>query len=178
MIKLRQIVFLLIGLSFLASLFAAEVNTTGNYGIETVESIQGTGLIRLNGTSITNELQVTGSLITKDARIGNLNILGEANLTDTIIKGSGTIVGSLQAIRTTFEHPITILGQRALFTASKLEGITMQQDSGFKGKQVIELKQGTVINGPIHFESNKGEVVLYPGSKVTGQVTGGKIVKR
>lgn len=178
--KFRTLIFALIGLSFIATLFAAEpkIGGSGNYGSETVESIQGTGLVRLNGTSITNEVQVNGSLIAQNAHIGTLDIMGEANLTGTIVKNGGTIMGSLQAIRSTFEQSITILAQKAVFTASRLEGITVQQDSGFKGKQVIELKQGSVINGAVHFESGKGEVLLYPGCKILGQVTGGKIVKK
>jgi hypothetical protein len=28
------------------------------------------------------------------------------------------------------------------------------------------------------FESGKGEVLVYPGSQVLGQVTGGKIIKK
>ena len=183
--KLRPFIFALIGLSFLASLFAAEPNISGNYtesravyGTETLESIQGSGLVRLNGTFITNAVQVQGSLITQNAHIGTLDIMGEANLTSTIVKNGGTVIGSLQAIRSTFEQAITILTPKAIFTASRLEGITVQQDSGIKGKQVIELKQGSTVNGPIHFESGKGEVLLYPGSKVLGPVTGGKIVKK
>jgi hypothetical protein len=176
-VKSRNLIFAWIGLS---SLFAAEPPParSGNYGSETVESVQGTGLVRLNGTSVANTVQVNGSLIAQNAHIGGLDIMGEANLTDTVVKNGGTIMGSLQAIRSTFEQSITILTQKALFTASHLKGITIQQDSALKGKQVIELKQGSTINGPIHFESGKGEVLLSPGCKVTGQVTGGKLVKK
>ncbi|HSX11733.1 MAG TPA: hypothetical protein VLF94_08470 [Chlamydiales bacterium] len=170
--KLRALAF-----SLITTLFAAEPHS-GNYGAEVVDSVQTTGLVRLNGTSVANAVQVTGSLITLNAHIGTLDITGEANLTGTIVKNSSTIMGSLQTIRSTFEQSITILTQKAVFTASHLEGITVQQDSGFKGKQVLELKQGSVIHGPVHFESGKGEIVLYPGCKVLGPITGGKIVKK
>lgn len=173
-------IFALIICSFITALFSAEstIVNSGNYGSETLESIQGIGLVRLNGTSITNSVQVTGSLIAQNAHIGTLAVSGEANLTGAVIKNGGSVMGSLQATRSTFEQPITLLMQKAVFTASRLEGITVQRDSAFKGKQVIELKQGSVINGPIHFESGKGEVVVYPGCKVLGQVTGGQIVKK
>ena len=77
-----------------------------------------------------------------------------------------------------FQKNITLLTQKAVFTASKLEGITVRKDGACKGKQVLELKQGTIVNGPIVFESGKGEVVIYPGSQVLGSVTGGKIVRK
>jgi len=40
------------------------------------------------------------------------------------------------------------------------------------------LKQRTVVDGPIVFESGKGEVHVYAGSQVLGTVTGGKVVKK
>lgn len=178
--KFRTLIFSLFALSLIATLFSAEQPFlgAGNYGTETLESVQGQGLVKLHGTLVSRDVQVTGSLIAHDAQIGALHILGEANLTGTTVKNESSVMGSLQAIRSTFEKPLTILSQKAVFTASHLEAITVQQDSGFKGKQVIELKQGSVINGPIHFESGKGEVIVFPGCQVLGQVTGGKIVKK
>lgn len=170
--KLRTLLLVLISLSFIATLFGE------NYGSEILETVQGTGIVKLNGTSVTNTLHVNGSLIAQNAQIGTLDVLGEANLTGSTIKNSASIMGSLQAVRTTFEQSITVLCQRVVFTASHLEGLTVQQDGGFKGKQVVELKQSTIVNGPIHFESGKGEVVLYPGSQVLGPITGGKLIKK
>lgn len=178
--KLRNIIFAIMTLTFIATLLAAEPTapTLGNYGTETLESLEGNGLMKLNGTSITNKLHVAGSLIAKDATIGILDIMGDANICDSTIKKPSTIVGSLQVSRTTFEQPLTILSPKALFTASHLESITVQKDLSFKGKQVIELKQRSIVNGPIHFESGKGEVLLFSGSKVLGPVTGGQVIKR
>lgn len=164
----------------LATLLAADPQLPGlgNYGSETFDSLKGTGIVKLHGTSITNTLQVTGSLISQDAKIGTIDVSGEANLTNTTVKNGGTIIGSLQAVRSTFEKAITILTQKAVFTHTQLEGITVQKDAGFKGKQVIELKQNSVVHGPIHFESGKGEVILYPGCQALGPITGGKLVKK
>ncbi|MEN9655082.1 MAG: hypothetical protein RL235_1194, partial [Chlamydiota bacterium] len=49
--------------------------------------------------------------------------------------------------------------------------------ASFKGKQIIELRQGTKVTGPITFESGKGEVQLYPGATVK-EVIGGGVVYR
>jgi len=87
-------------------------------------------------------------------------------------------MGQIQAVRSTFEKPITILSQKAVFTESKLKEITVKQDSAFKGKQIIELRQRTIVDGPIHFESGRGEVQIFPGSQVLGIVSGGKIIKK
>lgn len=155
-----------------------KVETQNQYGAVNIEALDAVGLIRLNGTTVTNQARITGSLISQNATIGSIDIIGEANLTGTQVKNGGYVMGSLQAVRSTFEKSITILSQKALFTASKLEGITIKQDGSYKGKQIVELKQGTIINGPIHFESGKGEVIVFPGCQVLGSVTGGKIVKK
>lgn len=177
--KFRTFIFSLIALSFLATLFAESHQVTGasQYDEVTIDDLNGTGLIKLNGTTVTS-IHLTGSLITKDAKIGTLDIIGEANLKDTTVTNGGSIMGSLQATRSTFLNSITILSQKAVFTSSRLEGITVQKDTGYKGKQVIELKQGTIINGPIHFESGKGEVIIFPGCQVLGIITGGKVIKK
>lgn len=178
--KFRTFIFGLITLSFLTTLFAQEpeVMGLGTYGAETLDSLEGTGLVKLDGTSVANLLHVMGSLIAKDAHIGTLDVMGEANLRNTTVKNAATIMGSFQASRSIFEQNINIHTQKALFTACKTKGISVHKDGGFKGRQIIELKQGTVIDGPIHFDSGKGEVVIFPGCKVTGAVTGGKIVKK
>lgn len=178
--KFRTIIFGLIALSFMATLFADTTKAVGGgqYGKVTLESLEGNGLIKLNGTSVTNQIQLAGSLISQNGEIGSLDVIGEVNLTETIVKHGGSIMGSLQAVRSNIQAPITLLCQKAVFTSSKLAGITVKQDGAFKGKQIIELRQGSTVNGPIHFEAGKGEIWVYPGSQVIGAVTGGKIIKK
>lgn len=148
------------------------------YGNTELDSLDSVGLIKLNRTSILKQLRLTGSLIAQGAKIGSLDISGEANLTDTTIENGGNVIGSFQATRSTLKKNLTVLSQKILITASNLESITIRQDSGFKGKQILELRQGTIINGSVHFESGKGEVLIFPGSQVLGNVTGGKIIRK
>lgn len=178
--KWRTIIFALIALSFVASLIAEPTKAVGgaNFGNETHESIDGTGLIKLNGTTVSNDIRIVGSLIVQNGDIGTLDVIGEVNLTGTKVKHGGSIMGSFQAVRSQIEAPITFLCQKAVFTKSKLAGITVKQDSAYKGKQIIELRLGTLVDGPIHFESGKGEVLVYPGSQIIGAVTGGKVIKK
>ena len=177
--KFRSLIYALIALSFLAPLFAETTRFSGavQYGETTLDALDGAGLVKLNGTTVAS-IHLSGSLIAQNADIGSLDILGEANLKDTTIALPSTIMGSLQATRTTFKNPLTILSQKALFTASSLDAITIKKDGGYKGKQIVELKQGTQINGPIHFEAGNGEVIVFPGCQVFGPVTGGKVIKK
>ncbi len=180
MLKLRNPIIGIIAISFLCTLFAEPIQVYGgkNFGHESVEAIDGTGLIKLSGTIVENEVHIIGSLISQNGEIGELDIIGEVNLTGTTVKHGGQIMGSIQTVRSKIEEPITLLCQKAVFTNSKLSDITVKQDSGFKGKQILELRLGTLVNGSIHFESGKGEVLVYPGSQVLGTVSGGKIIKK
>lgn len=169
---------------FAASLIAAESGPSrhekptgvGNYGIESIDSIEGAGLVKLHGTSV-KDLQMQGSLLSRDAKIGSIDIQGEANFRDSIISGDVLITGAIQTHSSTFEKPVAICTKKALFTHSKVHSITVRQEPSYKGKQIVELKQGT-ISGPIHFESGKGEVHIDPSSRIDGKVTGGKVIRK
>lgn len=150
----------------------------GHFDSTSVEAIEGSGLIKLQGTTVLQTVHVSGSLLSQNGNIGSLDVMGDVHLTDTHVKGGGTVMGSMHALRSTIEAPLILFVQRATFIRSKLAGITVKQDNGFRGKQILELKSGTLVDGPIHFESGKGEIFLYPGSQVLGTVTGGKIVKK
>ncbi len=178
--KWRKLVLGLIALSFVASLFAepTRVDGGGSFGKVTLESVDGTGLVKLNGTTVLEGVRTLGCLISQNSEIGSLDVMGEVNLTGTIVKHGGSIMGSIQTIHSDIKGPITILSQKSIFASSKLVGITIKQDGGFKGKQIVELKSGTIVDGPIHFESGKGEVIIHSGSQVLGPVSGGQVTKK
>lgn len=148
----------------------------GAIGKETIEEITCSGVLKLNGTTL-NALSISGSLVTTSALLGAITVRGEANLRGTKISAPCTIYGYLRAQDTTFEDHLTLGAHKAVFTASHLTSITVQVEEGFKAKQIIELKQGTTVSGPIHFESGKGEVHSY-GAKIHGPITGAKLIKK
>lgn len=181
----RIVLLALLGIALLStSLVSAElpysqtsVGGPGSYGSVNLEAIHGVGQVKLNGTTVA-QLHLTGSLIASSAQIGSLDVSGEVNLSDSQVKNQATITGYLRAQKTTFERPIFLALQRAVFTHSKMQGVTVRQNMGFKGKQVLELRQNTTIQGPVVFEGGKGEIHLYSGSKVIGEVTGAKILQK
>lgn len=180
--KWRTLIFSLITLSFIASFFssafAEEKEAFGltSYGAITLESLKSAGLLKLNGTSVA-ALQVKGSLIAKDATIGSLEIFGEANLSNSTVEKTSSIFGTLQATHAKFLQPLTLQTRKATFTASKLDSIRVQPTES-KGKQILELRQGTEVNGSIVFESGNGEVHISRNSHLFGSVTGGKVLKK
>jgi hypothetical protein len=110
--------------------------------------------------------------------LGSIDVLGEVNLTDTVVSQPSTISGYLRTQRSTFQAPLTLRAYKAVLTASKFTSIKVLKQEAFKGKQIVELKQKTVVEGSISFESGKGEVHLYPGCKVYGPIEGGKLVRK
>lgn len=179
--KFRTLIFALLACAFLSSLFAVEQVKTpfkGTYGAETIDSLTSTGLVKLNRTVITDHLSVNGSLIAQGAVIGYVEVIGEANLTDTIIQNGGSILGYLQTHNATIHKPLILNSQKAVFSSSKLSSITVVPMDGFKGKQIIELRKKTIVDGPIVFESGKGEVHLFPGCQLLSPVKGGKVIKK
>ncbi len=186
--KFRTIILALLALAFIGSFLVAEdmpipakptaARGVNSYGEELLESLQANGLVKLNRTTITNALTVNGSVIAQDATIGSIDIMGEAHLTHTTVQNGGTILGYLQTHHANIQQPLTLNGQKAVFSSTKLSDITIRKMDAFKGKQIIELRQKTVVDGSITFESGKGEVHLYPGSQIIGPVKGGKVVRK
>ncbi|MDE3045333.1 MAG: hypothetical protein KGJ02_01620 [Verrucomicrobiota bacterium] len=142
------------------------------------DDINGQGLLKLHGTKVLGHLRVDGSLLARSARIGYLEVYGEANLANTTIEQASTIIGYLRAEGAIFKGALILGAQKAVFTNTKLQSITVRKETSFKGKQIIELKHKTIVDGPITFESGKGEIYLYPGSQILDTVTGAKIIRK
>lgn len=147
-------------------------------GAQTVEQITSSGLLKLNGTKVTQMLRVSGSLLTQSARLHTVEVYGEANLSQTTVEQPSTIIGYLRAQNSQFLAPLTLGAQKAVFTSCKIASLTVRKEDAFKGKQIIELKQNSLIEGDVVFESGRGEVHLYPGTQLLGTVQGGKAIKK
>lgn len=161
-----------------SALFADPQIGKDAYGKETLESLQVLGTVKLNGTTISKSLKITGNLIAHSALLNQVEAAGDIQLFDTTIEQVMQVTGSVKAFNSIFRQPLVFLGQRGLFSACQLPGITVQRDLAFKSAQIIELKDKTQIDGPILFEKGGGKVLLYPGSRVKGPVTGGCIVHK
>lgn len=164
----------------IASCFFAEAQQVGSdsYGEQTIESLEVCGTVKLNGTTILDRLKITGNLITLKASLPSVNAVGDVQLSETKIKEQMNVIGSLRASQSIFEKQLSFLGQRATFSKCTLCDIAVERDLAFKGKQIIELKDKTFVDGSIEFQKGNGEVWVYPGSRISGAITGGKIVRK
>lgn len=150
----------------------------GSFGSVIFDNLVSNGILKLTGTCVKNGLQVNGSLLTQAANLNSVEVHGEANLKNTIISEAMKVIGFLRAEKTTFKGPLTIGGFKANFISSQIASIKVLKESNCKGHQIIELRQKTTVDGPIIFESGKGEVHCYPGCYVLGAISGGKLIKK
>ena len=151
---------------------------TSSYGAETLSSLEMLGTVKLQGTTISHLLKITGNLTASNAHLHQVEAVGNVSLNNTSVAQELEVIGTIKAVDSTFEKPISFLGQKGVFSKCRLTGITVQKDHAFRGTQILELKNGTQVSGPIVFEGEEGKVFLYSGSKVTGTVTGGVIVRK
>jgi hypothetical protein len=150
----------------------------GAFGAAIFDNLTSNGILKLNGTTVKNTLHVDGSLLTQGASLNAVEVCGEANFKNTIIAQAIQVIGSLRAEKCTFKGHLSLTSIRATFLGSQIGSIHVSKESNCKGHQIIELKQKTSVDGPIVFESGKGEVHSYPGSYVSGPITGGKLIKK
>lgn len=176
-------IFLALCISF-ASIFAispkadAPKSGTSSYGAETLQSLEMLGTLKLQGTTISSLLKITGNLSASNAHLHQVEAVGNVSLINTSVAQEVDIIGTVKAVDSTFEKPISFLGQKGTFSKCRLAGVTIQKDHAFKGTQILELKNSTQVSGPIVFEGGEGKVFLYSGSKVTGSVTGGVVIRK
>ncbi len=154
-----------------------------NYGYqtyekETVESIQANGSVILDGTKVLGIIQVNGSLDADEAAIGSLQVNGQVNLKNSLISDNAIINGSLNADNTKFQKELSIATQKFTLRTCTVESLIVREVIGYEGAQIIDLRSGTKITGPIVVESGKGEIWLSSNSEVSGQVTGAKVYKK
>ncbi len=148
-----------------------------SYGKETVDTLQGNGLVSLDGTTVRSKLEVNGSLKAVNATIGFLVCTGYANLQECVIYGTSEIKGFMSATKTVFQGQINASTQKIYCTDCITESITVKEAGWTIGAQSIELKGKTLVKGSIIFESNKGTVYVSDQSRILGKVIGGTVEK-
>lgn len=149
-----------------------------SYGKETLAAIQANGSVILEGTQVLGSVKVNGSLQADQAVIDSLQINGKADLKSCLIKNSADINGSLMANNTEFLHELSVASEKITLIKYSANALIVRPVEGFKGAQIIDLRSGTKVNGPIVVESGNGEIWLSSNSVASGKITGTKIVKK
>ena len=161
---------------FLALLPLSGTVTHGNltYGKEILDSIDATGLVTLDGTTVSDLLTVKGSLQAANCQIGKLDILGSTILDNCTIYQFSTITGVFTARGSYFPRGLSICSKEIEFSACTVASLQILKNSDANEPQIVRLKNGTKIDKTITFDAGNGEVRMDSSCQV-GNVTGGKI---
>lgn len=148
-----------------------------SYGKEVLSSLELQGAVKLHGTKIEEKTKVLGALIAHEALLKELDVTGDLQLFSSKIEGSTHAIGAFRAESCSFQETIYFSGKKASFSQSTLEkGIVFEKEFGFKGSQILELKNKSQVYGKILFEDGKGQVHLYPGVKLPSQIEGAEVI--
>jgi hypothetical protein len=158
--------------SALSKGYSMDTSSYGNqsYGKETVNSIQANGSVLLEGTKVLGTVNVNGNLDADEAAIGNLHVNGQVGLTNCLVSNQSVINGSLSAENSKFQGEISISSQKVLLRTCSIDSLKVREVVGYKGVQVVDLRSGTKVAGPLVVDSGNGEVWLSSSSEVNGPV--------
>jgi len=145
------------------------------YGSETLPSLSVCGALSLDGTHITENLQVKGSLTSKDAQINRLDVSGSVLMRDSVVLKDLNVNGSVQLLNSQVDGTLTASTNVIVLDRSTASTIIVKGAKENQKPQVIRLVNKTKVHGNITFEAGNGQVVLDEDAEVTGQVIGGSL---
>lgn len=148
------------------------------YGKETVETIQANGSVVLEGTKVLGVASVNGSLNAEESAFGSIQVNGQVELKNCLINNTATINGSLNADNTKFQKELSVASQRIILRTCSIDSLIVREVHGYEDVQLIDLRSGTKVIGPIIVESGNGEIWLSSNSEILGQVSGAKVYRK
>lgn len=144
-------------------------------GTGTVATVNGNGLVRLNGTTVTDQVITSGSLVAKNANLNKVKANGSASLTNTKVSGASSFNGSLNSVGSSFLQPLSLGTSSSTFDSTSTVDITVTATKP-PVQQKLTLQNATKVMGSITFQQGNGLVYLSSDSSISGQVNGGKVV--
>src|SRR5690349_19356476 len=85
------------------------------YGNEVVDKVQSNGFVTLNGTKVTEHLQVNGRLKAEGAQIEEMQVNGQATLDRCSISQKSNVCGSLVATLSQFSNELSVSSEKVIF---------------------------------------------------------------
>lgn len=139
-------------------------------GLGTIPNITANGLATLQGTTVTNQLTVNGSLTAINASINNLNTNGNNTINNTTVYGKAIITGLLNAENSNFSKTLTLNSNASILIASKTADIAINL-SGSTRLSTLCLENNT-HTGIITFNTGMGLIYESGGSSTTNVING------
>lgn len=146
-------------------------------GSGTVDHLSGNGTVTVNGTIVNGQTSVNGLLNATDANFSGIDVNGSASFIQCTVNGISTIKGSLTSSSSKFQNSLDVYSNEIRFINTKISGDLHIFHTESK-RHIVFLDNFSEVSGNVIFDDNDGEVIVRGGSKVNGQIIGGKIVDK
>lgn len=143
----------------------------------TVNSLNGNGLVSVNGTTVAGGTNVNGMLNADDANFSSLNVNGSVMLFKCTVNNEAEIKGTLKATSSKFERSLDIFSNSIRLSNSKIRDNIHVHHTDNK-MQEIYLTDNSEVGGDIIFDDGNGKVFVDASSNIKSKVIGGKIIKK
>lgn len=156
------------------SVFSQEETAPGDAGGTMVIN----GSTTLDGTRLSGEVTVNGSFTASKAVLNSLEVNGQVTLKKCSVNGETVVNGGLVATATKFGSEVSVASPKITFDGCSVASLRVRGGVFLSGKQIVELRGGTHIDGPVVVESGNGEIWVFSGSKVSGTVEGAQVIQK
>lgn len=136
----------------------------------TLENLQVAGKASLLGTTVLGDTHVSGLLHAKTADLNQLHVAGKAQLFRTQVHGETRVSGKLDAQQSQFNNKIYLATDITHLKQTSTRAILFTRNPK---PEVLCLSRGSLVNGDVTFDSNRGKVVVDQSSQVKGRIIGG-----
>lgn len=181
--RLKQAITTLIAIPALAEASTDQDCTIIN-GSYKVSNMVITEKIKVNGEAILGQgtlvkevMVINGSLKAQGVTFeAEMFANGKADISQVKLQGNAHFSGKVTASDCQSFEKFILFAQKTDFSNCHFQDLLIKKNPYFNTKQIIRLKNNSVVNGDITFESGNGEVYLDNSSQVKGEVHGGKKV--
>jgi len=142
------------------------------YHGESIESLQGYGIVRLEDSKVITSLEVDGQLKGERCEFGKVKVNGHAILDNCLVKKRILVQGMLEAVNSKFLDVVVVASEHTVFDGCNLVSIHVRESGK---EEVVELRGGTKLTGTIKFDSGHGIVLKGPHTEFSGKVVGGVV---
>jgi len=186
-----------------ANVFAESVcsDHDGNLhcSVGAIDSIDYTGDVFVDGTTILEQLKTVGDLHAKNVNFNNINIIGNADITNSTISGYSQIIGDFQGKYTKFNDAVKIVGdvmcdECQFNAAASLVGDLQVNNSTFQGlislstyashfshsnlNELVVKKQNRDAEQVIYLEQGSSVVnITFASNRGVVELSGGSVLR-
>ncbi|SCA58709.1 hypothetical protein AB751O23_AL_00090 [Chlamydiales bacterium SCGC AB-751-O23] len=143
---------------------------------QTIDNLDFKGTVDLDDVNVKKDMHVQGIAKIEGGKIFNLQVEGILEIEDSIVEGDVNIVGELEAENTQFMKTLIFIGEELELKKTQAQDIILKKPNESKLTQRVRVREGSVVQGNIIFESGDGEVILDNDSRFLGNVQGGRVV--